>query len=223
MTYRVLFLVCWATLLQPSLFGQPTLDFKRIDVRYPEISLAFKVTCAKQFRLDMGPQDFEVRENGILVKNVTIWCPPDSVCCVSASLVFDRSGSMAGTKIQKVKAGGNTYVDQMNQGGFTCDEASMVSFGSEVSADLSMTSDKGALRAAINQMQAGGRTALWDATAVGIEQLVTQAHNRCKAVIVLTDGGNNETLTKPIPMPSFTTMTLAWKRRRPSVTPPLLS
>lgn len=184
----LLIVVCSA----PALLSQPTLDFKRIEVRYPEITLAFKVTCGGAFRTNLGAQQFEVRENGFLVKDATIWCPPIDSCCISTTLVLDRTGSMQDTKtvkkISSVKAAANAFVDLMQT---PCDEAGLVSFNHFVTVDVPMTSNKSALKSAINGMIALGNTALWDAAAEGIQQLVSSANNRCKAVILLTDGGEN--------------------------------
>lgn len=174
-----------------NLIAQPELIFKRIEVRYPEVKLYFRVNCNGSYRADMQPQNFEIRENGILVKNATLWCPPNDGCCISASLVFDRSGSMIGEKIAQVKKGGNAFVDQMNQDGIPCDEAAVISFREYVMVDVPMTTDKAKLKNAIDAMEANGRTAVWDATAVGVQMLKQLAKNRCKAVILLSDGGDN--------------------------------
>jgi uncharacterized protein YegL len=192
-SYRLFFLFLFSC--TAFALAQPVLDFKRIEVNYPRINLSFKVTCGGTFRTDMGPQQFEVRENGILVKNATLWCPPGEECCVSATLVLDRSGSMAGLPITRVKAGAIAYVDQMNPDGQPCDETGLVSFNNTVTVNLSMTTDKLALRNAINSLTATGMTALWDASATGITQLAMSAKNRCRAVIVLTDGGDNNSQT----------------------------
>jgi len=178
-------------LLVQSLNAQPHLQFHRVEVRYPTIRLAFKVSCDGQFRNDIEPEHYEVYENGIKVKDATLWCPPEVDCCVSVALVFDRSGSMAGEKIELVRIGGMAFVASMNPDGIPCDEAAVISFAEDVTTDVSMTSSKPALLNAINSIEAWGWTALWDATAVGIQELVANGKNRCKAVIVLSDGGDN--------------------------------
>ncbi len=175
---------------------QELLDFRRIEVQYPRISLAFKVTCDSTFRRDMTPQQFEVRENGVLMKNVTLWCPPEQTCCVSASLVFDRSGSMLGTKMTRLKAGAVSFLKQMNPDGRPCDEASVVSFEEFYTVDTPMTSDTTTIGRAIRNMEAWGRTALWDATGEGIRQLAF-AKNLCRAVVVLSDGADNSSTELP--------------------------
>ena len=188
--------VCLLFAPADSARSQYLLDFRRIEVTYPRISLAFKVTCDSTFRRDMTPQQFEVRENGILMKNVTLWCPPEQTCCVSASLVFDRSGSMLGTKMTRLKAGAVSFLKQMNPDGRPCDEASVVSFEEFYTVDTPMTTDTATIGRAIRNMEAWGRTALWDATGEGIRQL-SQAKNLCRAVVVLSDGADNSSTELP--------------------------
>ncbi|MBL0175033.1 MAG: VWA domain-containing protein [Ignavibacteria bacterium] len=140
----------------------------------------------------MSPQHFEVRENGFLVKDATLWCPPIDSCCISATLVLDRTGSMQDTKtvkkISSLKSAANAFVDMMQT---PCDEAALVSFNHFVTVDIPMSTNKAALKSAINSMNAYGNTALWDAAWEGIHQAVTTSNNRCTAVILLTDGGEN--------------------------------
>lgn len=187
--YVFAFLVVCA-LIQP-VNAQPTLIFKRVEVMYPKIRLAFKVTCGGTFSNDLQPQHFEVYENGLKVKNATLFCPPDPECCVSVALVFDRSGSMIGPKIANVKVGGTAFINSMNPDGVPCDEAALISFNEFVKLDVGMTTKKPQLLTAINAMIASGRTAVWDAVAVGIQELTNAGKNRCRAVVVLTDGGDN--------------------------------
>jgi VWFA-related protein len=194
MVVRYLFSVLIACVLFYPLNAQPNLLFKRVEVNYPTIRLAFKVTCDGSFRNDIQPQNFEVYENGLKVKDATLWCPPVAECCISAALVFDRSGSMVGEKLARVKEGGLAFINSMNPDGLPCDEAAIVSFssGGDVQLDVPMTTSKPTLVSAVDALVANGRTALWDATALGIEELYQKASNRCKAVVVLTDGGDND-------------------------------
>jgi len=177
-----------ALFLSQALPAQPVLTFKRVEVRYPEITLAYKVTCGGAFMRDMGPQHFEIRENGILMKDATVWCPENDTCCISACLVFDRTGSMAGQKLISAKAAASTFVDLMQT---PCDEAALVSFSVDVTTDVPMTNAKMPLKNAINDLKAAGNTALWDAAHAGITHLAAFARNSCKAVILITDGGEN--------------------------------
>ena len=92
----------------------------------------------RKFRNDLGPENYSVYENGLHVKDATLWCPPENECCVSVAMVFDRSGSMKGEKMTKVIAGGVAYVNSMNPDGLPCDEAAIVSFANFVTLDIPM-------------------------------------------------------------------------------------
>ncbi len=196
MVVRYLFAVLLASAFLQPLNAQPNLQFKRIEVMYPTIRLAYKVTCDGAFRNDTQPQHFEVYENGLKMKDVTLWCPPEPECCVSVSLVFDRSGSMSqGDKLERVIEGGLAFVASMNPDGLPCDEASVVTFCSRdsVSLKVGMTRDKLQLINAIESMRAWGQTALWDAVALGVVEMENaDKANRCRAVVVLSDGGDND-------------------------------
>ena len=186
------FLVACALVLPAN--AQPTLVFKRVEVMYPTIRLAFKVTCGGTFRNDIQPQQFEVYENGLKVKDATLYCPPQPDCCVSVALVFDRSGSMEGPKLDNVKAGGRAFVNSMNPDGIPCDEAAVVTFNDTIRLATGMTTEKPRLMAAINGMEAYGWTAVWDAVSLGVTELARNGKHRCRAVVVLTDGVDNRSM-----------------------------
>ncbi len=188
-----LLLLLTAGILTQSLEAQPGINFKRLETwNYPLIHLVFKPTCAGVYRPDMGPQNYEVRENGFLMKDATIHCMEDTACCVSAVLVLDRSGSMGwGIPNAGLTLLAHQYIDSMEP----CDEAAIVSFNQDVTLDLPMTSDKTVLHAAVNRLGSNGFTACYDAIGAGIEQLARTAKNRCRGVIVVSDLGENSSTT----------------------------
>jgi von Willebrand factor type A domain-containing protein len=189
-----LFVLALVLFLTSPAISQPTLTFKRIDItNYPEISLAFKVTCLGQFANFVQKQNFEVIEDSIKVGDFELWCPPEVDCCISISMVLDRSGSMdSAQKIEDLKKGANLFIDQLNTGGYSCDEAAVISFNHDWQILQYMTGDKAALHGAVNSLFANGATAAWNAAMLGIQHLRDRAKNRCKAVIMITDGINNQ-------------------------------
>lgn len=190
--YVFAFLVACALVLPAN--AQPTLVFKRVEVMYPKVRLAFKVTCGGTFRNDIQPENYEVYENGLKVKDATLWCAPEPECCVSVALVFDRSGSMEGEKIENVKVGGRAFVNSMNTDGIPCDEAAIVTFNDTLRLPVSMTTNKPQLMNAIDGMYAAGWTAVWDAVGLGITELARNGRHHCRAVVVLTDGVDNRSM-----------------------------
>jgi VWFA-related protein len=114
---------------------------------------------------------------------------------VSTVLVLDHSGSMSQPadegdplpKIQALHQAAGRFVDIMRRGSKT----KLLPFGSEVDRPylgLPLSADKDALKGAINTLQAGGGTALYDATLDGIELLEAARPAGKRAVVVLTDG-----------------------------------
>ncbi len=174
-----------------SLVAQPSLEIKSLEVTYPRVRIYFKVGCSGVNKNDFQLQNFEVYENGKLMTTATLHCFEEPDCCVSAVLVLDRSGSMAGQRFINMKTGANAFINEMNPDGQPCDEAAIVSFGSDVTLDVPMTSDKDTLLAGINNLASAGVTAMWDGVAVAIQELLKSAKNTCRAIIVLSDGANN--------------------------------
>jgi Mg-chelatase subunit ChlD len=182
-----LLLLC---LLLPRLGAQPRLEIKRYEVNFPNVRVYFKVACNGINVNTFTGQHFELYENGKLMKSAILHCYDEPDCCISAVLVIDRSGSMTGRLIN-AKDGAKTFISEMNPDGQPCDEAAIVTFGVRDSLDVPMTTDKGILNAAVDRIVAAGTTAMWDGIATAIEELLRTAKNSCRAVIVLSDGGDN--------------------------------
>ena len=101
---------------------------------------------------------------------------------LSSAIVLDRSGSMAGNKIMRAKESVLRFISLMEQG----DRASLIAFSDKVVMLKPQTSNQGELKEAVQSIQAGGHTALFDAIARGVESVRGISGRR--AVIVLTDG-----------------------------------
>jgi Ca-activated chloride channel family protein len=112
---------------------------------------------------------------------------------VTVGLVVDNSGSM-GPKRPGVLAASQAFVKSSNPG----DEMFVVTFNQRVSLglprSLPFTSDLGALQGALSSKPAAGNTALYDGVAAGLQHLKGGTGER-KALIVVTDGGDNASRT----------------------------
>lgn len=145
--------------------------------------------CDRKPRLDFTELDVRLQENGIPITSFSLNCPQVPIpCCISASLIFDRSGSMAGRRLSDAKTAGKAFVDAMD--GF-CDEAAIISFDTRVTIDARMTSNKNILKQAIDNFQPGGGSAVWDGAYIGIQELIDHGGSSCKTAILLTDGEDN--------------------------------
>jgi Ca-activated chloride channel family protein len=109
-------------------------------------------------------------------------------------LVADTSGSMEGSKMDRAREALAAFVSQIRG---ERDRVGLVEFGSGLKYYYPLTpmneSNRGQLLGIVGSLQAGGGTALIDATYAAVGELIgendTQAIN---AVVVMTDGQENE-------------------------------
>jgi VWFA-related protein len=88
-------------------------------------------------------------------------------------------------KLVAAKAAAKAYVDQMRPG----DQAGVVAFDTKVNVVQAITNDHQALTKAIDSLQSGSDTAMFDALISG-DQLLANIGGR-KAILLLTDGMDN--------------------------------
>jgi tight adherence protein B len=98
-------------------------------------------------------------------------------------LVLDVSGSMRGERLVAAKSAAVDYVKSLPAGV----EIGLVSFNDTVTIDVRPTTDKKTVISAINALQAGGRTALWDGMVSGLDLGNADLGAR---LVVLSDGGD---------------------------------
>jgi hypothetical protein len=158
----------------------------------------------------MVKQDFRIYENGVEVKDFTLWCPDPTIrCAISVSLVFDASGSMGGSGQAGAKQAGHAFVDLMDG---VIDEASVIWFTHVVTVFQQMTTVKPLLHAAVDALPAGGTTAVWDGIYAGLIELINNGVNpvprgdrddgRRGQFFVASAGGNHRP-REPPPHPHF--------------------
>lgn len=108
---------------------------------------------------------------------------------VSVGLIVDHSASMQ-TKLPDALASILAFAKSANPK----DEMFVVTFNDKVALDSlggkSFSSDPEELANAIKAVSASGRTALYDAVAVGLNHLQL-SHEQKKALIIISDGGDN--------------------------------
>ena len=168
--------------------AQPNLTFKRVTVNWPTIELYFSVGCDGNPAYNMSKQDFKIYENGVEVKDFTLWCPDPLIrCSISVALVFDASGSMTGSGNAGAKQAGHAFVDLMDG---VIDEAAILWFNTQVTLFQQFTTIKPMLHSAVDAIPASGGTAVWDGIYAGLLELINNGVNQCRGVIALTDGGD---------------------------------
>ncbi len=102
-------------------------------------------------------------------------------------LVLDRSTSMRGTRLEKVKIAARQIIDQLSPQ----DILSVVAFSdrADVLIEAAPVTDPAELRATVSIMRAGGGTEIYHGLAAGLEQCRKHAGPRMvNHIILLTDG-----------------------------------
>ena len=104
---------------------------------------------------------------------------------MSVGFVFDASGSIAG-KLWKSKEAVASFVKAANP----YDVFFLVKFNNHVELALDITQDTQRLQDRLISLQPDGQTALLDGVKFSLQQM-HKAHNARKALIVISDGGDN--------------------------------
>ncbi len=101
---------------------------------------------------------------------------------LSLVLLIDVSSSLSSTDLANEKAAAKQLLDLLG----ASDQVALYSFGSDVNLRQNFTTDRNALRAAIDALSIGGSTALYKAVKTGAEAAATRSGR--KAIVLMTDG-----------------------------------
>ncbi len=136
--------------------------------------------------LGLQKNNFRVYEDGV-PQNISYFRNEDIP--VTVGLVVDRSGSMVRKRSEVISAAA-AFAESCNPQ----DQMFVVNFNEHVAMGLpqgtAFTNSTLELTQALSRFGARGRTALYDAVAMGLRQL-TQSDLRKKVLIVVSDGGDN--------------------------------
>jgi tight adherence protein B len=150
---------------------------------YPEVTLA--ITLPAEL-IGNGSQDpaFSVLENGSEAEVVSVEAEATGQRPQDVVLLIDTSGSMQGAPIQDAKSAARSFLQGMS----SSDRVALVSFAVKPVVVSDFTSDRGALIAAIDALDAAGETAVHDAL-VAASKLVSNT-DRQVTFVLLSDGGD---------------------------------
>jgi VWFA-related protein len=172
--------------------GNYILQITQIDTsNFPLVNVYISVRDANGEPQVINTGKLQLLENGQPVSNQSIQGSGD-VGPLTTLLLIDNSGSMnfAG-KLDAAKKVAHEYIDQMRPG----DQAGIMTFNTEVKVVHDITADTQALGAAIDSINASSDTALYDALVKAIAMLNPLSGR--KAIIVLTDGMDNQSVATP--------------------------
>ncbi len=162
------------------------LHITQVDTsRFPTVIVYVSVTDAGGHPLGVDPDRLMIRENGAAV-NLEAVSGMGELQSVTTMLVIDVSGSMeTAGKLPSAKASAVEYIRQMRPH----DQAGLISYNTQALVRQSITDDKDALMSAVNSLESGGDTAMYDAL-MAAENALEDVPGR-KTIILLTDGLDN--------------------------------
>jgi VWFA-related protein len=159
--------------------------------KFPQVTVYVSVTNAAGEPVGVDPSQIQLSENGKVMDTRDAGGPGETGP-LTTLLLMDVSGSMLeGGKLNSAKQAARAYVEQMRPG----DQAGLMTFNTQVRYVQALTTDLGALKAAIDKLNAYDDTAMYDAVAQGTQILKDVAGR--KAIIVLTDGLDNISKNTP--------------------------
>ncbi len=182
-----------AVFLLPPAPGQTTTAAESSQASFRADSnlvvIPVSVTDAQnRFVLGLGKQDFHLFDDGV-EQPVSHFSGEDVP--LSIGLAFDISGSMD-YKLHTSTEAAKLFLKALNPG----DEAFLVEFNDKVNLSVPFTSHAQDLQAALTNLQPGGMTALLDAVKFSLTEM-KKAKNARKAIVVISDGGDNSSTYKP--------------------------
>lgn len=175
----------------------PQLRITQVDnSKFPNVTVYVSATNAAGEPVGVDPSTIQIYENGQLMQLTDVQgggevVGQDSIP-VTTMLVMDISGSMdKNDKISAAKEAAKSYVAQMRPG----DQAGLITYDTQVYTVQTITTDTAALTAAIDGLKTGSDTAMYNAL-MEAEKALEGVAGR-KAIIVLTDGLDNKSQSKP--------------------------
>jgi VWFA-related protein len=127
----------------------------------------------------LGPNDFEVRDNGVVQRIDLISF--DQVP-LNVILAFDMSDSVAGDRLARLRAAGGATLASLAPD----DQAALVTFSHVVGLAAGLTKNLGAIRTALDHASEAGNTAVIDGTYAAIT--IGESDAGRALVIVFSDG-----------------------------------
>lgn len=159
--------------------------------KFPNVTVYVSVTNAAGEPVGVDPATIQIQEGGQLMQPTNVQgggaVVGGEAIPVTTMLVIDISGSMdKNNKIGAAKEAAKAYVNGMRSG----DQAGLITYDTKVYTVQPVTSDVPALISAIDALQTGSDTAMYNAL-IEAEKALESISGR-KAIIVMTDGMDNQ-------------------------------
>lgn len=173
-----------------TLLAQDTDQPKKGDKDYTlsvdtlEVQLPISVLDKEGRPVDgLKPDNFQIFEDKVAQKIKTF---RHEDIPISIGLVIDNSGSMR-NKRERVNSAALAFVRESNPE----DESLIINFDDSAYLEQDFTSSIGDLVDALDNIDARGETALYDAVYLAADKVTKDGHRDKKALLVITDGEDN--------------------------------
>lgn len=168
----------------PAAAQTATVALQRIDLTgLPDIAVYFTVTGPDgRAILGLTPGELRVDLDGTTQPVSSLRSALEGGEHLALAVLFDRSGSMT-SGLSPAREAALEFISRLSQG----DRVAIISFDDTVAVERELTSDHDAVVQAINGIDGGRDTALFDALLEGLAA-VGADNTRRRAVIVLSDG-----------------------------------
>lgn len=191
-TLLLISIIVWPSFSVSAQGEEPHIHITQVDnSQFPQVTVYVSATNMAGEPVGIDPAAIQIYENGQLMTPTNVQGGGVQVgeepIPVTTMLVIDISGSMdKNDKIGAAKNAAKAYVSQMRPG----DQAGLITYDTNVYTIQPITTDIAALTSAIDGLQTGSDTAMYDAL-VEAEKALESVSGR-KAIIVLSDGLDNQ-------------------------------
>lgn len=154
------------------------------DSQFPALTAYFTATDSSGLPLEgLGMRDFSFSEDGVPIASFSLEENPANDLPITVMLVLDASATMYGQPLADTQAAAQAFLASLGPD----DQVGVITFSDSVETVAPITTDKGVVSAAIDAIEAGGTSPLYDAIVQAVTTLRNLPQGR-KAIIVLTDG-----------------------------------
>ena len=153
--------------------------------RYPDVSAVVRVLDERGRAVPgLAASDFRVSEDGKPVDDIVVRPSFREGGSLAVVLLVDTSFSMKGAPLDGAKAAARAFLERLGPD----DRVAVITFGRPPVQHAAFGPPSAI--AGVDELQAAGYTALYDAVNLGVARLASETA-KARAVVVLTDGGDD--------------------------------
>ena len=168
---------------EQSVIDDPRPSIFRVGVENVYVSVAVSDSLGR-YVTGLKKEHFRIFEDKV-EQEITHFSQHDA--SVSVGVIFDISASMKdNNNIQRAKTSITRFLQSVNPE----DETLLITFNDRADLTQRFTDQIGTVRSAMTQLNPGGRTAIYDAVYMGLDQ-IRRGKNEKKALVLITDGEDN--------------------------------